>query len=93
MSIRLADVSYRSRIQRVAVRKWSISIEESLAERVEQQVGPRGLSAFVARALAAQLERDDERRRLRDYLDDLDDEFGPLTEDEIERARAEWPQP
>ncbi len=40
----------------MAVRKWSVSIEEDLASRVEQHVGGRGLSGFVARAVDHELE-------------------------------------
>lgn len=52
----------------MAVRKWSVSIEEDLASRVEQHVGGRGLSGFVARAVDHELERD----ALAIYLDELD---------------------
>jgi len=91
VNLRQLPDSYRSRIPDVAVRKWSISIEESLAQRVEGRIGSRGLSAYVAQALQNELDRDDERRRVREYLDELDEEFGPLSEEEIEAARAEWP--
>ena len=40
------------------VRKWSISVDEKLAEQVELRAGRRGLSGFVARAVANELERD-----------------------------------
>lgn len=73
------------------VRKWSISIEESLARRVEGRVDDRGLSAYVAKALQHELDREDERRRLREYLDELDAEFGPVPAEMIEAARAQWP--
>ena len=42
----------------MAVTKWSVSVDENLAARVERRVGDRGLSAFVARAVAHELERD-----------------------------------
>jgi hypothetical protein len=42
----------------MTVRKWSVSIDEDLAERVEERVGGRGLSGFVARAVEHELERD-----------------------------------
>jgi hypothetical protein len=56
----------------MAVRKWSVSIEEDLAARVEDHISDRGLSAFVARAVEHELERD----ALAGYLDELDTEFG-----------------
>lgn len=71
----------------MAVRKWSVSIEEDLASRVEQHVGGRGLSGFVARAVDHELERD----ALAGYLDDLDDEFGPVSAELVEDFDARWP--
>jgi hypothetical protein len=64
-----------------------VSVDENLAERVEHHVGPRGLSGFVAQAVAHELER----VALADYLDDLDDEFGPVPERLIESYDAAWP--
>jgi hypothetical protein len=71
----------------VAVRKWSVSIEEDLADRVEEHVGGRGLSGFVARAVDHELERD----ALAGYLDDLDTEFGPVPPRLVEDFDALWP--
>jgi Arc/MetJ family transcription regulator len=71
----------------MVVRKWSVSIDEELAARVEQRVGSRGLSAFVARAVERELEHD----ALRDYLDELDDQFGPVPEELIEHYDSLWP--
>jgi len=61
----------------VAVWKWSVSVEEALAARVESHVGDRGLSGFVARAVEHELERD----LLAEYLDELDVEFGAVPKD------------
>lgn len=71
----------------MAVRKWSVSVEEELASRIEEHVGDRGLSSFVARAVEHELERD----ALTDYLDELDDEFGKTPTDLIEQYDALWP--
>jgi hypothetical protein len=71
----------------VAVRKWSVSIDEDLAERVEEHVGGRGLSGFVARAVEHELERD----ALSRYLDDLDSEFGAVAPDLVEEYEQLWP--
>lgn len=71
----------------MAVRKWSVSIEEALAARVEEHAGRRGLSAFVARAVDHELERE----QLNQYLDELDEEFGPVPEQLIEGYDAQWP--
>ena len=71
----------------MAVRKWSVSVEEDLAFRVEEHVGDRGLSGFVARAVEHELERD----ALTDYLDELDSEYGEIPADLIEQYDALWP--
>lgn len=71
----------------MAVTKWSVSVEEALASRVESHVGDRGLSSFVARAVEHELERD----LLDDYLVELDDEFGPLPTGLVEHIDDLWP--
>ena len=71
----------------MAVTKWSVSVEETLAERVESHVGDRGLSGFIARAVAHELERD----LLDEYLEDLDAEFGPLPEGLVDQVEEVWP--
>lgn len=67
--------------------KWSVSVEETLAARVESRVGDRGLSGFVARAVEHELERD----LLDDYLVDLDTEFGSVPDGLIEDVDRLWP--
>ena len=84
---RRAYDSYYGMIQGVAVRKWSVSIDEELAERVEEHVGGRGLSGFVARAVKHELESD----ALGRYLDDLDAEFGATAGDMVEEYDRLWP--
>jgi hypothetical protein len=71
----------------VAVTKWSVSVEQTLASRVESHVGDRGLSGFVARAVEHELERD----LLDEYLHELDAEFGPIPEGLIESVDDLWP--
>ena len=71
----------------MAVRKWSVSVSEALAERVEEHVGERGLSSFVATAVEHELER----RTLTDYLDALDEEFGPVPDELVDEYDALWP--
>lgn len=71
----------------MAVKKWSVSVEEQLAERVEGRVGDRGLSGFVARAVEHELERD----LLDEYLHELDVEFGTASPDLVEKFNAAWP--
>lgn len=69
------------------VAKWSVSVEEDLAARVESRVGDRGLSGFVARAVEHELERD----LLDEYLIELDAEFGPLPEGMVQDFDNSWP--
>ncbi len=71
----------------MAVTKWSVSVEEELAARVKGRVGDRGLSGFVARAVEHELERD----ILDEYLNELDDVFGPVSEDLVEAVDQLWP--
>lgn len=71
----------------MAVRKWSVSIDEGLAERVEGHVGGRGLSGFVARAVEHELERD----ALGSYLDGLDGELGAVPAELVDSYDALWP--
>ena len=71
----------------MAVTKWSVSVEQELAARVESRVGDRGLSGFVARAVEHELERD----LLDEYLDELDEEFGPVPAELIENVEDQWP--
>ena len=71
----------------MAVTKWSVSVEQGLAKRVESRVGDRGLSGFVARAVEHELERD----VLDEYLDELDAEFGPVPVELIEHFDDQWP--
>ncbi|MFN0089496.1 MAG: CopG family transcriptional regulator [Acidimicrobiales bacterium] len=71
----------------MAVTKWSVSVDQTLAARVESHVGDRGLSGFVARAVAHELERD----LLDEYLDELDAELGPIPEGLVESVDELWP--
>jgi hypothetical protein len=71
----------------VAVTKWSVSVEETLASRVESHVGDRGLSAFVSRAVEHELQRD----LLDEYLRELDDEFGLVPSGLVEQVDDLWP--
>ena len=71
----------------MVVRKWSVSIDADLAERVEAHVGHRGPSGFVARAVEHELERD----LLGEYLRQLEDEFGPIPAEAVAEFDQLWP--
>jgi hypothetical protein len=79
--------SYRGIIWYMAVRKWSVSVDEELAARVEAHVSDRGLSSFVAKAVEHELERD----ALSGYLEGLDAEFGPVPSGLLEQYDESWP--
>lgn len=68
--------------------KLSISIPGELADAVRKKVGARGLSGFVARALAHELEREG----VRTLLAELEERFGPPSKAEMARARKAWPK-
>lgn len=71
----------------MVVAKWSVSVDQALASRVEAHLGGRGLSGFVARAVEHELERD----QLDEYLVELDDAFGTPPDELIETVDALWP--
>lgn len=68
--------------------KLSVSVPRDLAEAVRSRVGARGLSGFVARALAHELERE----QLGAFLAELDDTAGPVKKSELAKARRAWPK-
>ena len=68
--------------------KLSVSVPADLASAVRRRVGARGLSGFVARALAHELERE----QLGAYLADLDAEHGPVSKASLAKARRAWPK-
>ena len=68
--------------------KLSISVPGELAAAVRRRAGARGLSGFVARALAHELEREGVRSLLRE----LEEELGPPSASSVARARRAWPK-
>lgn len=71
-----------------SVAKLSVSVPSELAKAVRRRVGGRGLSGFVAQALAHELERE----QLRSFLGELDDELGAVSKSSLARARKAWPK-
>lgn len=67
--------------------KLSISVPGDLAVAVRRRVGPRGLSGFVARAIANELERE----QLGAFLDELNEAHGEVPEAALAKARRAWP--
>lgn len=68
------------------VAKLSITIPSAMAAEVRRRVGARGVSAFVIRAVAHELERE----QLATYLEALEAEFGPVPKDMVSEARKAW---
>ena len=68
--------------------KLSVSIPSQLAAAVRRRVGARGVSRFVARAIAHELERE----QLGTFLADLERDLGPVSKTELTRARRAWPK-
>lgn len=68
--------------------RLSVSVPSDLASAVRRRVGARGLSGFVARALAHELERE----QLGEFLAELDRTLGPVPREELRKARRAWPR-
>jgi hypothetical protein len=68
--------------------KLSVSVPGELADAVRKRVGARGLSGFVARALAHELEREG----VSSLLADLEQELGEPSKANLSRARKAWPK-
>ncbi len=68
--------------------KLSISVPDELAKAVRRKVGVRGLSSFVARAMAHELERE----QLGSYLAEMDRDLGSVPKKVLALARAAWPE-
>jgi hypothetical protein len=66
----------------MASKKVTVTIPEDLLDEIRTEVAERGLSAYVAEALRVKRDRD----RLVELVDWLEEEHGPVTEDE--RAAA-----
>ncbi|GMV17059.1 MAG: hypothetical protein AMXMBFR56_52830 [Polyangiaceae bacterium] len=71
-----------------AAAKLSVSVPSDLAKAVRRRVGPRGLSGFVARAIAHELERE----QLGAFLVELDRDLGSLPKATLSSARRAWPK-
>jgi post-segregation antitoxin (ccd killing protein) len=66
--------------------KMSVTIPSDLAAELRERAGRGNVSAYVTDALIRQLEHD----RLGDLVAELAEVHGPVTEEELAAARAEW---
>ncbi len=63
--------------------KYSITMPRDIAEAARARSGPSGLSAYVAAAVARQIERDN----LNELIQVAEAEHGPVTDEEIQALR------
>ncbi|GAA2513768.1 CopG family transcriptional regulator [Streptomyces gobitricini] len=63
--------------------KYSITMPRDVAEAAKARSGPSGLSAYVAAAVARQIERDN----LNEVISVAEAEHGPVTDEEIQALR------
>ncbi|GAA2308025.1 CopG family transcriptional regulator [Nonomuraea roseoviolacea subsp. roseoviolacea] len=63
--------------------KYSITMPRDIAEAARSRSGPSGLSAYVAAAVARQIERDN----LNELIQVAEAEHGPITDDEVQALR------
>lgn len=68
--------------------KLSATVPKGLYAQIRERAGRGNVSAYVTQALLRQLEHD----RLGDLVAELAEVHGPVSDDEIAAARAEWPR-
>lgn len=68
-----------------ATGKYSITMPRDIAEAARSRSGPSGLSAYVAAAVARQVERDN----LNELIAVAEAEHGPVSDEEIQALRDE----
>ncbi|MGW9493778.1 CopG family transcriptional regulator [Streptomyces prasinus] len=68
--------------------KYSITMPRDVAQAARDRSGPSGLSAYVAAAVARQIERDD----LNELIAVAEAEHGPVTDHEIQALRDQLHQ-
>jgi hypothetical protein len=66
-----------------ATGKYSITMPRDIAEAARARSGPSGLSAYVAAAVARQIERD----KLSEIIEAAEAVHGPIIEEEIQQKR------
>lgn len=72
----------RSMVSCMATKKVTVTIPEDLLDEIRADAAERGLSAYVAEALRFKRDRD----RLQELVDWLQEEHGPVTDDEHAEA-------
>ncbi len=70
----------------MAVVKKSVAFEERVAREAMEVAGEGNFSAFVNDVVAQRLQR----IRIKQLLDEMDEEFGPIPDDVQAEARRQW---
>ena len=65
--------------------KYSITMPRDIAEAAKARSGPSGLSAYVAAAVARQIERDN----LNELIQVAEAEHGPVRDEEVQALREQ----
>jgi hypothetical protein len=68
--------------------KLSVSLPAYLAKAIRKRVGSRGVSGFVAQAVAHELERE----QLGTFLAELDQRHGTVRKATLASAERAWPK-
>lgn len=69
----------------MAMKKYTVTLPEELAEGIRAEVGPEGFSRYVAHALERQRERD----HLHEFVGWWENEHGEVADAELVQAVAE----
>lgn len=69
------------------VKKVSVSMPEDLTAAVRERVGAGAFSRYVTEATSERLRLE----MLDDYLRELDDQYGPVPQELLDWAEAQWP--
>jgi post-segregation antitoxin (ccd killing protein) len=70
--------------------KISVTMPKEVVEEVRQRADGN-VSRWITEAVERQIDREVRHERLGQWLDEMMKDQEPFTEEELERARAEWP--
>jgi hypothetical protein len=70
----------------MAATRITITVDEDVLDELKSRVGPGEVSSYVVEAIRARLRKDP----ILQLLDQLDEMYGPLTDDEIAEGEREW---
>lgn len=73
----------------MATKKVSLRLEEELVAEAREVSGEQGLSSYVNRALAHELQRE----RIARWLAEAEQVAGPIAPEVLDQVRREWPAP